>query len=113
MQAPSTALASVTGKPSAVPNSSPLAPASSGPGNISGVSEAETAMNSSGASGPIESAQLRTSAVGARTSRRRRPHHEQDHRERGGDPERERSEPGESGAPTRRARRRLRHAPAR
>src|SRR5215210_7802472 len=68
MQAPSTAPASVTGKPSAVPNSSPLAPASSGPGNISGVSSEETATNASGAAGPIPSTQPRTSPTQPRTA---------------------------------------------
>ena len=67
----------MTGKPTQIPNSSPLAPASSGPGNISGVRHAETAMNTNGAAGPSESAQSRTSrtvwrispGVGLTTSR--------------------------------------------
>src|SRR4051812_5420389 len=58
--APSVAALSETGKPSAVPNSSPLAPASTGLGNSAQVSAAETTMNTSGAATPKPSTQSRT-----------------------------------------------------
>src|SRR5215210_345545 len=61
--APSVAAVSETGKPSAVPNSSPLAPASTGPGNSAHVSAADTTMKTSGAATPKPSTQSRTRAA--------------------------------------------------
>src|ERR687889_1785200 len=58
--APSVADAIETGVPSAVPNSRPLAAASTGPGNSTTVSDAETAMNTSGPTTPNPSIQPRT-----------------------------------------------------
>ena len=50
--APSVADAIDTGVPSAVPKSSPLAAARTGPGNSTTVSDAEIAMNTSGPAAP-------------------------------------------------------------
>src|SRR5215210_2340449 len=59
-EAPSVAAISETGNPSAVPNSSPLAPASTGLGNSTQVSAAETRTNTTGAATPKPSTQSRT-----------------------------------------------------
>src|SRR5215210_8902041 len=61
--APSVAAVSETGKPSAVPNSSPLAPASTGPGDSAHVSAADTTMKTIGAATPKPSIQSRTRAA--------------------------------------------------